>query len=201
MLWWPLCILVLLFLLNWIVSWKFVLEWKFVTSSHSYYNLLILTSFCSKVPAWLRKFAPPHALDMQEEAWSAYPRCKSGLPCPLDIPPCVFLVLVLMSFWFFICKWMPHYPVLKVKILSFQSKFTSTNILGKMFYFTVLGIHWFCFCAVCTLYQVSVNHWNCPQGWQWALGKCLFLGISLILCLNTKMCSFLFMLAVSISCI
>ncbi|XP_040993272.1 phosphatidylinositol transfer protein 1-like isoform X2 [Juglans microcarpa x Juglans regia] len=67
----------------------------------------------SKVPAWLRKFAPPHALDMQEEAWSAYPRCKSGLPCPLDIPPCVFLVLVLMSFWFFICKWMPHYPVLK----------------------------------------------------------------------------------------
>ncbi|XP_042956974.1 phosphatidylinositol transfer protein 2-like isoform X2 [Carya illinoinensis] len=67
----------------------------------------------SKVPAWLRKFAPPHALDVQEEAWSAYPRCKSGLPCPLDVPPCVFLVLVLMSFWFFICKWMPHYPVLK----------------------------------------------------------------------------------------
>ncbi|XP_040993275.1 phosphatidylinositol transfer protein 1-like isoform X4 [Juglans microcarpa x Juglans regia] len=62
----------------------------------------------SKVPAWLRKFAPPHALDMQEEAWSAYPRCKS---------------------------------VLKVKILSFQSKFTSTNILGKMFYFTALQVH------------------------------------------------------------
>ncbi|XP_042956982.1 phosphatidylinositol transfer protein 2-like isoform X9 [Carya illinoinensis] len=72
----------------------------------------------SKVPAWLRKFAPPHALDVQEEAWSAYPRCKSGLPCPLDVPPCVFLVLVLMSFWFFICKWMPHYPVLKVHGLS-----------------------------------------------------------------------------------
>ncbi|XP_035540880.1 phosphatidylinositol transfer protein 1-like isoform X2 [Juglans regia] len=35
----------------------------------------------SKVPAWLRKFAPPHALDMQEEAWSAYPRCKSVLKC------------------------------------------------------------------------------------------------------------------------
>ncbi|XP_042956983.1 phosphatidylinositol transfer protein 1-like isoform X10 [Carya illinoinensis] len=33
----------------------------------------------SKVPAWLRKFAPPHALDVQEEAWSAYPRCKSVL--------------------------------------------------------------------------------------------------------------------------
>ncbi|KAG2673737.1 hypothetical protein I3760_13G104600 [Carya illinoinensis] len=35
----------------------------------------------SKVPAWLRKFAPPHALDVQEEAWSAYPRCKSVLKC------------------------------------------------------------------------------------------------------------------------
>ncbi|XP_059431072.1 uncharacterized protein LOC132164556 [Corylus avellana] len=35
----------------------------------------------SKVPAWLTKFAPAHALNMQEEAWNAYPRCKSVLKC------------------------------------------------------------------------------------------------------------------------
>lgn len=33
----------------------------------------------SKAPAWLSKFAPSDALVMQEEAWNAYPRCKSGL--------------------------------------------------------------------------------------------------------------------------
>lgn len=33
----------------------------------------------SKAPTWLSKFAPADALVMQEEAWNAYPRCKSGL--------------------------------------------------------------------------------------------------------------------------
>ncbi|KAK6144467.1 hypothetical protein DH2020_021287 [Rehmannia glutinosa] len=31
----------------------------------------------SKAPTWLAKFAPTGALVMQEEAWNAYPRCKS----------------------------------------------------------------------------------------------------------------------------
>ncbi|KAF3943428.1 hypothetical protein CMV_030015 [Castanea mollissima] len=38
----------------------------------------------SKAPSWLKKIAPAQSLVMQEEAWNAYPKCKSGLPCPLD---------------------------------------------------------------------------------------------------------------------
>ncbi|KAJ0021473.1 hypothetical protein Pint_32232 [Pistacia integerrima] len=33
----------------------------------------------SKAPAWLTTFAPADALVMQEEAWNAYPRCKTGI--------------------------------------------------------------------------------------------------------------------------
>ncbi|XP_059626739.1 uncharacterized protein LOC132269524 [Cornus florida] len=36
----------------------------------------------SKVPAWLTAFAPANSLIMQEEAWNAYPRCKSVIKCP-----------------------------------------------------------------------------------------------------------------------
>ncbi|KAK3206089.1 hypothetical protein Dsin_020135 [Dipteronia sinensis] len=36
----------------------------------------------SKAPAWLRTFAPADALVMQEEAWNAYPRCKTVIKCP-----------------------------------------------------------------------------------------------------------------------
>ncbi|KAF5470665.1 hypothetical protein F2P56_011163 [Juglans regia] len=36
----------------------------------------------SKVPSWLTKFAPAQALVMREEAWNAYPSCKSVLKCP-----------------------------------------------------------------------------------------------------------------------
>ncbi|XP_024026364.1 phosphatidylinositol transfer protein 2 [Morus notabilis] len=36
----------------------------------------------SKVPAWLTTFAPADALVMQEEAWNAYPRCKTVIQCP-----------------------------------------------------------------------------------------------------------------------
>ncbi|KAL1544156.1 phosphatidylinositol transfer protein 2-like [Salvia divinorum] len=35
----------------------------------------------SKAPTWLSKFAPADALVMQEEAWNAYPRCKSVIKC------------------------------------------------------------------------------------------------------------------------
>ncbi|XP_038693651.1 phosphatidylinositol transfer protein 1-like [Tripterygium wilfordii] len=36
----------------------------------------------SKAPAWLTTFAPADALVMQEEAWNAYPRCKTVIKCP-----------------------------------------------------------------------------------------------------------------------
>ncbi|CAL5426569.1 unnamed protein product [Camellia sinensis] len=36
----------------------------------------------SKVPAWLTAFARKDALVMQEEAWNAYPRCKSVIKTP-----------------------------------------------------------------------------------------------------------------------
>ncbi|XP_047971689.1 phosphatidylinositol transfer protein 2-like isoform X1 [Salvia hispanica] len=35
----------------------------------------------SKAPTWLTAFAPADALVMQEEAWNAYPRCKSVIKC------------------------------------------------------------------------------------------------------------------------
>ncbi|PHT45195.1 hypothetical protein CQW23_14353 [Capsicum baccatum] len=39
----------------------------------------------SKAPSWLTTFAPVDALVMQEEAWNAYPRCRSGLCFLLEI--------------------------------------------------------------------------------------------------------------------
>lgn len=36
----------------------------------------------SKVPSWLTTFAPADALVMQEEAWNAYPICKTVIKCP-----------------------------------------------------------------------------------------------------------------------
>ncbi|KAI3985543.1 hypothetical protein MKX01_026036 [Papaver californicum] len=36
----------------------------------------------SKIPTWLTTFAPADALLMQEEAWNAYPRCKTVIKCP-----------------------------------------------------------------------------------------------------------------------
>ncbi|XP_062015834.1 uncharacterized protein LOC133732322 [Rosa rugosa] len=36
----------------------------------------------SKAPTWLTTFAPADALIMQEEAWNAYPRCKTVIKCP-----------------------------------------------------------------------------------------------------------------------
>lgn len=36
----------------------------------------------SKAPSWLTTFAPADALIMHEEAWNAYPRCKSVITCP-----------------------------------------------------------------------------------------------------------------------
>ncbi|XP_031099399.1 phosphatidylinositol transfer protein 1-like isoform X1 [Ipomoea triloba] len=36
----------------------------------------------SKAPTWLTKLAPEDALVMQEEAWNAYPMCKSVIKCP-----------------------------------------------------------------------------------------------------------------------
>ena len=36
----------------------------------------------SKVPAWVRAFAPAGSLELQEEAWNAYPYCKTVLTNP-----------------------------------------------------------------------------------------------------------------------
>lgn len=37
----------------------------------------------SKAPSWISTFAPADALLMEEEAWNAYPRCKTGFPSSL----------------------------------------------------------------------------------------------------------------------
>lgn len=36
----------------------------------------------SKVPSWLKKLAPANALILEEEAWNAFPKCKTVLKCP-----------------------------------------------------------------------------------------------------------------------
>lgn len=36
----------------------------------------------SKAPTWLTTFAPLDALVLQEEAWNAYPKCKTVIKCP-----------------------------------------------------------------------------------------------------------------------
>lgn len=115
----------------------------FITErSYSYYDLLILKYFCSKAPAWLSKLAPAHALVMQEEAWNAYPRCKSGLPFPLDSTLCVTCFSLSLSLnncidVFLVCKWMPYYLVLKV--FFFPINFlNSININDFFFQFQVI---------------------------------------------------------------
>jgi len=35
----------------------------------------------SKVPSWLTSFAPANALILEEEAWNAFPKCKTVLKC------------------------------------------------------------------------------------------------------------------------
>ncbi|KAL6203105.1 hypothetical protein ACLB2K_026808 [Fragaria x ananassa] len=39
----------------------------------------------SKAPTWLTTFAPADALIMQEEAWNAYPRCKTEARYEADV--------------------------------------------------------------------------------------------------------------------
>ncbi|KAA8543999.1 hypothetical protein F0562_021824 [Nyssa sinensis] len=36
----------------------------------------------SKAPGWITTLAPADALIMQEDAWNAYPRCKTVIKCP-----------------------------------------------------------------------------------------------------------------------
>uniref|UniRef100_A0A0D6R8P8 Phosphatidylinositol transfer protein N-terminal domain-containing protein n=1 Tax=Araucaria cunninghamii TaxID=56994 RepID=A0A0D6R8P8_ARACU len=36
----------------------------------------------SKVPSWLTTFAPTDSLILEEQAWNAYPKCKTVLKCP-----------------------------------------------------------------------------------------------------------------------
>ncbi|XP_021734186.1 phosphatidylinositol transfer protein 1-like [Chenopodium quinoa] len=38
-------------------------------------------SFQSKIPSWLTTFAPADSLLLKEEAWNAYPKCKSVIKC------------------------------------------------------------------------------------------------------------------------
>ncbi|GAB4859243.1 hypothetical protein Ancab_010703 [Ancistrocladus abbreviatus] len=38
--------------------------------------------FQSKIPTWITAFATSDALILHEEAWNAYPRCKSVIKCP-----------------------------------------------------------------------------------------------------------------------
>nr|GMD12493.1 phosphatidylinositol transfer protein 2-like [Ipomoea batatas] len=55
----------------------------------------------SKAPTWLTKLAPEDALVMQEEAWNAYPMCKSGLYSYLGIcihEECLFSASFQFSF-------------------------------------------------------------------------------------------------------
>lgn len=40
-----------------------------------------LYRFQSKVPSWISTFAPADALHLKEEAWNAYPKCKSVIQC------------------------------------------------------------------------------------------------------------------------
>ena len=36
----------------------------------------------SKIPAWFKSFIPPTALQVEEQAWNAYPYCKTVYSCP-----------------------------------------------------------------------------------------------------------------------
>ncbi|XP_007015489.2 PREDICTED: phosphatidylinositol transfer protein 2 isoform X1 [Theobroma cacao] len=48
----------------------------------------------SKAPAWLTTVAPKDALVMQEEAWNAYPRCKTVIKCPYFTKFCLTIETV-----------------------------------------------------------------------------------------------------------
>ncbi|XP_068338508.1 uncharacterized protein [Pyrus communis] len=71
----------------------------------------------SKAPGWLTTFAPAEALILQEEAWNAYPRCKTGFPSVPLVNCCIpcFLThfeLILMGI-LVDCKCMANGTVIK----------------------------------------------------------------------------------------
>ncbi len=41
------------------------------------YNILFTVVLCSKVPAFIRLLAPKGSLEIHEEAWNAYPYCRT----------------------------------------------------------------------------------------------------------------------------
>ena len=53
---------------------------KYISSIKS--QILFVFFVKSKVPWWIRKLAPKGTLEMHEEAWNAYPYCKTVLTNP-----------------------------------------------------------------------------------------------------------------------
>lgn len=139
-------------------SWDFF--WIFFSSS--FFSLFLryfpgtnfkisysCNSLCSKVPSWLTTFAPADALIMQEEAWNAFPKCKSGVPCHHDTLHDLFLLeltlmccfLVLICMW----MWMSLYSVMKVTISPINFPFPKRwwQIVLSMDKNILIGLH-FC---------------------------------------------------------
>ncbi|KAE8691764.1 Phosphatidylinositol transfer protein 1 isoform 2 [Hibiscus syriacus] len=77
----------------------------------------------SKAPAWLTSIAPTDALVMQEEAWNAYPRCKTGMQCTLGT--------FFWSFAFleFICPYFTKFS-LTIETIHRADNGTSENVHG-----------------------------------------------------------------------
>lgn len=51
---------------------------------------LLISKFCSKVPAFVRMLAPEGALNIHEKAWNAYPYCRTGECLRKDSGFCLF---------------------------------------------------------------------------------------------------------------
>ena len=58
---------------------KTALHWPYLNSEQYTYKIYHLAS---KVPGWVRAIAPKGSLEIHEEAWNAYPYCKTVLSNP-----------------------------------------------------------------------------------------------------------------------
>uniref|UniRef100_A0A803L3R8 Phosphatidylinositol transfer protein N-terminal domain-containing protein n=1 Tax=Chenopodium quinoa TaxID=63459 RepID=A0A803L3R8_CHEQI len=79
-------------------------------------------SFQSKIPSWLTTFAPADSLLLKEEAWNAYPKCKSGyhiFRILFSSHKLVILIIYTDMNVLSICYWTwPGTPVIKCSSLS-----------------------------------------------------------------------------------
>lgn len=77
--------------------------------------------FCSKIPSWLKTFAPANALSVQEQSWNAYPKSKTG-SCNKSVNFRVYAIQTTRNkHWSLYCLFQWHWWVRQIQWLRYLS--------------------------------------------------------------------------------